>query len=80
MPAPSSIDIDDLIGDIELPDDKPVFISVDQLAARYQVSENTIWRWRRDRQMPQPYRIVARTRWRLDEIEAWECSRKADCS
>ena len=50
-----------------------LYLTVDQVATRFVVSKDTIWRWRRDGEFPAPYRLGGRTaRWRLSEIEAWE--------
>lgn len=43
------------------------------LAARFGVSRNTIWRWARSGAFPRPVRIgPSATRWALAEIEAFE--------
>lgn len=55
------------------------YIDVKQLATRYGVSVPSIWRWSRegDSNFPQPVRLSkCCTRWRLDDIEAWEASRR----
>lgn len=46
------------------------------LATRYRVARNTIWRWLRQRDgMPRPVRLSAGcSRWRLSEIEEWEAN------
>jgi len=50
-----------------------IYLSVEQVAARYNVSKDTIWRWRRDGDLPKPVKLGGRTsRWRLSDIEAWE--------
>ncbi len=50
------------------------YLSDADLAERYSVSRNTVWRWHRDR--PDFPRAVSLspgcTRWRLSEIEEWE--------
>jgi len=44
-----------------------------QLAARYEVSRATIWRWTHEKRLPQPIKLSAGcTRWKLSDIEAWE--------
>jgi predicted DNA-binding transcriptional regulator AlpA len=54
-----------------------VFISDQDLAARYCVARPTIWRWHR--QQPDFPRVVKLSpgcaRWKLSEIEEWEASR-----
>ena len=46
------------------------------LAARFGVSRNSVWRWHRERpDMPRAVRLSPGcTRWRLSEIEAWEAA------
>lgn len=52
-----------------------IYLSVEQVAARYNVSKDTIWRWRREGEFPKPIRLGGKTsRWRLSEIEAWEAT------
>lgn len=55
------------------------YISDVQLAARYGVHRMTPWRWLRDDPtFPQPYRLSGRcTRWRAEDIEAWEREKRA---
>ena len=54
-----------------------MFLSDKQVAARYGVTRQTIWRWTRgDRTFPKPVPLsVGCTRWRLDQLQAWETSR-----
>jgi predicted DNA-binding transcriptional regulator AlpA len=54
-----------------------IFLTDRDLAARYGVARNTIWRWSREREdMPKPLRLSPGcTRWRLSEVEAWEATR-----
>ena len=51
-----------------------VFLRDTDLAKRYGVSRNTIWRWARENgDMPQPVRLTPGcSRWRLADLEAWE--------
>ncbi len=53
------------------------FLRDTDLAARYGVARNTVWRWQRERSdMPRPVRLSPGcTRWRLSEIEAWEAAK-----
>ena len=50
---------------------KPVtiFLSVDQVAQRYGVSTDSIWRWKREGKFPAPVRVGSGiTRWRLADL------------
>lgn len=62
-------------------DDAPsiVYVSDQMIAGRYSVSRQTVWRWlKTDRTFPKPISLSPGcTRWRLDEIEAWEAARRA---
>lgn len=50
-----------------------LYLSVGQVAARFGVSTDSIWRWRRDGEFPAPVKLGGRTtRWRLADIENWE--------
>ncbi|MFT4961156.1 MAG: prophage regulatory protein [Paracoccaceae bacterium] len=50
-----------------------LYLSVDQVAVRFNVSKDSIWRWRRDGEFPAPRKLGGRTtRWRLSDIEEWE--------
>lgn len=53
-----------------------MFLSDEQLAARYAVSRGTVWRWyRSDPSFPRPVKLSPGcTRWKLAEIEAWEAA------
>ena len=55
------------------------FLSDLGVAARYGVTAPTIWRWvKKEPGFPQPVKLSpGTTRWRLDELEAWEASRAA---
>ena len=48
------------------------------LAERYGVSRNTIWRWAKEGRLPSPVKLgPGVTRWRLADIEQWESEREA---
>ncbi len=50
-----------------------LYASAEEVAVRFGVSKDTIWRWRREGDFPAPVRLGGRTsRWRLSDIEAWE--------
>ncbi|WP_323847026.1 helix-turn-helix transcriptional regulator [Microbulbifer magnicolonia] len=51
---------------------QPQYFSDRTLAARYEVSRATIWRWTANEQIPKPVKINGSTRWRLSDIQAWE--------
>ena len=50
------------------------YLTVGDVAHRYQTSINTIWRWARTRaEFPQPVKLgPSCTRWRLDDLKAFE--------
>lgn len=50
------------------------YLSDRQLADRYSVTVSTIWRWSKaGTGFPQPVKLTGgTTRWRLDQVEAWE--------
>lgn len=52
------------------------FLSDRQLGDRYGVTVSTIWRWSKfNVGFPKPVKLASgTTRWRLDQIEAWEKS------
>ena len=54
-----------------------VYISDSQVAKRYGVSRQTIWRWvKSNESFPKPVQFSpACTRWNLSQIEAWEAAR-----
>tara|TARA_Y100000815_G_C12902662_1_gene334679 strand:+ start:261 stop:524 length:264 start_codon:yes stop_codon:yes gene_type:complete len=50
-----------------------LYLSVDQVALRYNVSKDSIWRWKRKGDFPAPVKLGGTTtRWRLADIEQWE--------
>lgn len=53
-----------------------IFLTVEQVAQRYSVSKDTIWRWRREGDFPRPVKLGDKTtRWRLRDLEEWEGQR-----
>ena len=49
------------------------FLKIEQVAERYNVSKDTIWRWRRKGDFPSPMKLSEKTvRWRLSDLEEWE--------
>ena len=54
-----------------------IFYSDKQLAERYGVTRQSIWRWVREGVMPRPLRIgKAATRWEQSTIQKWEQSKR----
>ena len=50
-------------------DDDTRYLTVDQVADRYGVSVDTIWRWKRDRRFPLAVRVgPGCTRWRMSDL------------
>lgn len=51
-----------------------MYLSDKQLGERFSVARGTIWRWHRtDPQFPRAVTLSSGcTRWRLEDIEAWE--------
>ena len=48
------------------------FINTAQLSELLGVSSVTIWRWRKNSQLPSPYKFNEQSvRWRRSEIESW---------
>lgn len=46
-----------------------VYLSVGQVAERYGVSNDSIWRWKRDGEFPAPVRVGPNcTRWRMSDL------------
>ena len=46
-----------------------------QVAERFGVARETIWRWRDKGDFPKPYKLGPNmTRWRLSDLEEWEAS------
>lgn len=58
----------------------PVYwLSDSHIAKRYCVSRQTVWRWAAtDVTFPKPIKLSPGcTRWKLSDIEAWECRKTA---
>ncbi len=52
------------------------YLSDTDLAARFGVVRQTIWRWVADGRFPKPIKLsTGCTRWRGEDVEAWEASR-----
>lgn len=53
----------------------PLFLTVEQVASRFGVSTDTIWRWKRNGDFPRAAKVgPGTTRWRLADIEEHERS------
>ena len=53
----------------------PLFLTVDQVANRFGVSADTVWRWKRKGDFPKAVKVgPCTTRWRLADIEEHERS------
>ena len=56
-----------------------LYLFVEQVAKRFGVSKDSIWRWTRNGGFPKPLKLGgSTTRWRLSDIEEWE--RHRPCS
>lgn len=52
------------------------YVSDRDLAARYNISRPTVWRWAHSGNLPKPVKLSEGcTRWRLSEIEARDAAR-----
>lgn len=55
-----------------------LYIPVDQVAARFSVSVDTIWRWCRKGSFPKPYHPGgSAARWKVAEVEEYEAAMRA---
>lgn len=48
------------------------YLSDKGVAARYDVSRATIWRWAAEGRIPKPVKIIGSTRWRMTDLLIWE--------
>lgn len=48
------------------------YLTVNQVAERYSVSTDTIWRWARDGDFPKGVKIGSSRRWRLADLLDYE--------
>ncbi len=56
-----------------VPADAPLYLSVEKVARRYDVSISTIWRWVKAGEFPKPRKIASRiTRWAVADLEAYD--------
>lgn len=62
-------------------DEAQLYLSDIQLAARFGISRNSIWRLVKTGQLPEPIKLFkSTTRFRLADIEAFEAERAAQAS
>jgi hypothetical protein len=58
-----------------------IFLGARKVRRRYgDISDMTLWRWRKDHRLglPNPITINGRRFWRLADLEAWERQRAVD--
>ena len=54
-----------------------LYLTVDQVAARFNTSVSSIWRWKREGYFTKAVKLgPGGTRWRLSDVEAWEATRE----
>lgn len=52
-----------------------LYLNVNQVADRYGISTDTVWRWSRDGDLPKPVKLGPNaTRWRLSDLLAHEAT------
>jgi excisionase family DNA binding protein len=51
--------------------DEPLLLRAQELARLLNISLRTLWRLHSARALPQPMRLGAAVRWRMDEIKQW---------
>ena len=56
-----------------------MYLQDKKVAERYSVSRKTVWDWlKSDPTFPQPHKLSPGcTRWKHDDLEAWESTRRA---
>ncbi len=54
------------------------YVTVKQLAERYNATERSIWRWAQTGVLPQPTKIGGATRWDLELIERCDLDRNKE--
>lgn len=66
-----------IIKEVALPSIASTYLSDNQIAIRYGVSRQTVWRWAaNDSAFPTPVKLSPGcTRWKLSDIESWEASK-----
>ncbi|MFA7351393.1 MAG: helix-turn-helix domain-containing protein [Methylotenera sp.] len=66
-----------IIKEVALPPQPATYLSDSQIAQRYSVSRQTVWRWAaNDPKFPSCTKLSPGcTRWKLSDIEAWEAAK-----
>jgi prophage regulatory protein len=66
-----------IIKEIAQPPISSVYLSDSQVAKRYGVSRQTVWRWANsDNTLPKPIKLSPGcTRWNLRDLENWEAAK-----
>lgn len=54
-------------------------LSPEQLAARWEVTLDTLQRWRREKVGPRFFKVERRIRYRLEDVEAYESASLRSC-
>ena len=55
-----------------------IYLKDTELAARFRVKRQSVWRWVRSDGFPAPVKLSPGcSRWRLSDVEAWEQSKAA---
>lgn len=49
---------------------------IEEVTARFNVTNNTIWRWSRDTDFPKPFKLEGITVWDAADIDQWVLTRK----
>ncbi|PHQ66899.1 MAG: AlpA family transcriptional regulator [Paracoccus sp.] len=62
----------------DAPNNTASFLTVEQVAARYGVSTDTIWRWKRVGEFPKAVKVgPGATRWRVSDLLEFEATLQA---
>ncbi|MGK2913909.1 MAG: helix-turn-helix transcriptional regulator [Porticoccaceae bacterium] len=60
-------------------EETPLYLSDNQLAARFGISRNSIWRLVKTGQLCAPVKLFkSTTRWKISDIETFEAARAAE--
>lgn len=54
-----------------------MYLTVDDVASRYKVTKDCIWRWVRGDKFPKPVKLNGATRWDIETIQKWENDKNA---